>query len=90
MNIIFKDRVKFTKQPMFRSIISAVTQIETTNESSYFPTISRSCVKNHTLLMMRKKGSHNLDLGNNPINKSGLNLNLKDVINYMIYWYLCI
>lgn len=89
MNIIFKDRVKFTKQPMFRSIISAVTQIKTTNESSYFPTIPRSCVKNHTLLMMRKKGSNNLELRNNPV-KLGLNLNLKDIINYMIYLYLYI
>jgi len=62
MKIIFKDSVKITEKPVLRSIISAITQIQTTNKSSYFSVVSRSLsVKNYALLMMCEKGSHHLD-----------------------------
>lgn len=75
MNIIFKDSVKIPEEPVFRSIISAIAQVHSTNESSNLTIIPCSLgVKKNTLLVMRKKGPHNLDYSISSILGKGTSL----------------
>ena len=42
MKVLLENSIKIFEKPMFRCIISAVTQVKTTNESSYFAIVSSS------------------------------------------------
>lgn len=75
MNIIFKSSVKIAKEPVFRSIISAIAQVHSTYESSNLPIIPCGLgVKKNTLLVMRKKGPYNLDYSISSISGRGTSL----------------
>lgn len=61
MKIIQKDTVKFMKKSMLRSIIAAITKIQTSYESSYFSIIPRClCVNKYTFLVVCKESSNYL------------------------------
>lgn len=61
MIVIFENSVQIPEKLVFRSIVAAITKVQASYKSSYFPVVSMClCVHDHTFLVMSKESPNNL------------------------------